>query len=163
MKNPDLAKLALMGLTSGVLILNQADQPKLSAAEPSTPSSAKHGCKNTAPSNDSEDSNYNEDNGNIGYHVLSEDELLDELNDHGIKLYNSLSKEGKKLAREVASGRCNKTNLCKGLNACKTDQNECAGKGSCKGKGKCGFADKNLAVEVAAKKMKEQESHKENK
>lgn len=149
MKKNDFAKLALLGLTSGVLIVNQSGHAKLSAAQPQTVSPA------TKSPSDNE-SNYNEDNGNIGYHILSEDELLDELNEQGEKLYNSLNEEGKKLAREVASGRCNATNLCKGLNACKTDKNSCAGQGSCKGQGKCGFSDKNLAVQVVAKKMQEQ-------
>src|SRR3989338_8838720 len=95
----DFAKLALMGLTSGVLILNSGGQKKLSAAE-LTPSSEK-----TSPANeDSEDSGYSNDNGNIGYHVFTEEELLDELNSEGEKLYQSLNEEGKKLAREVASG-----------------------------------------------------------
>lgn len=92
---------------------------------------------------------------NMGYYLMSEDELLLELNDEGTKIYKSLSPEGKKLAREVASQRCNGTNSCKGLNACQTDQNSCAGKGSCKGKSKCAISDKNLAVKLVAKKMAE--------
>lgn len=93
--------------------------------------------------------------GNMGYHLMDDDEILLQLNDEGTKLYNSLSPEGKKLAREVASARCNGTNSCKGLNGCRTDKNECAGKGSCKGQGKCAIADPNVAVKLAAKKMSE--------
>lgn len=93
------------------------------------------------------------DDGNLGYHVMTEDELLLELNDQGTALYNSLDAEGKALARLVASQRCQDTNECKGLNACQTDKNTCAGKGECKGKGKCAFSDKNMAVKVVADKM----------
>ena len=91
--------------------------------------------------------------GNLGYHLMTEDEFLLELNDEGYNLYMGLTPEGKALAREVASSRCNGTNKCKGLNACATSSNACAGQGSCEGKGKCGISDKNLAVKLAAKKM----------
>jgi len=91
---------------------------------------------------------------NIGYHLLSEDELTLELNDESLKLYQQMTPETKALARLVASARCNGTNECSGLNACKTEKNACAGKGGCKGTGKCAFSDKNLAVRVVAEKMK---------
>lgn len=91
--------------------------------------------------------------GNMNYKLLTEDELLLELNDEGVKTYESLTPEGKALARFVASQMCQNTNMCKGLNACATDTNSCAGKGACKGKGKCAFSDKNLAVKIVADKM----------
>jgi hypothetical protein len=91
--------------------------------------------------------------GNLGYHVMTEDELLLELNDEGYKLYMSLDPEGKKLAREVASSRCDHANSCKGLNACATDKNACMGQGACKGQSKCGISDKNLAIKLVAKKL----------
>lgn len=93
--------------------------------------------------------------GNLGYHIMTEDEFLLDLNDEGYKLYMSLSPDGKVLAREVASSRCNGANQCSGLNACATDKNECAGKGTCKGTSKCAISDKNLAVKLVAKKMAE--------
>ncbi len=95
----------------------------------------------------------NSEGGNFGYHLYTEEELLEELNPDGIKLYNSLSPEGKRLARVVASSRCDHQNECSGLNACKSDKNDCQGKGNCKGQGKCAIADKNVAVELVAKKM----------
>ncbi|KIA76456.1 hypothetical protein [Parachlamydia acanthamoebae] len=91
--------------------------------------------------------------GNMGYHLMTEDELLLELSPQGVSLYNSLDSKGKELARYVASQRCMGSNACKGLNACQTDKNACAGKGSCKGKGKCALADKNLAVKLVVDKM----------
>ncbi|PJD97207.1 MAG: hypothetical protein CK425_03550 [Parachlamydia sp.] len=93
--------------------------------------------------------------GNMGYHLMTEDELMLELNDEGVALYNSLDKEGKELARYVASQRCMASNACKGLNACQNTEHACMGKGKCKGLGKCSIADKNLAVKLVAKKMAE--------
>lgn len=102
---------------------------------------------------------YNDPNSeNLGYHLMTEKELLLELNDAGTKQYQSLSPEGKALAIEVASQRCARTNSCRGLNACATDSNKCAGQGSCRGKTKCGFSDKNLAVKIAAQKMQAKRS-----
>lgn len=95
----------------------------------------------------------NDTGGNITYHLMSEDELLMQLNDQGKKTYESLSPEGKLLARKMASRSCNGTNECAGENACRSDNNKCAGEGTCRGKGICAFADKNLAVKLAAKKM----------
>ena len=100
---------------------------------------------------------------NLGYRLLSEDELLLELNDHGTKLYNSLDQKSKTLVRTVASARCNGTNECSNLNACKTEENQCAGQGSCQGQGKCAFADKNLAVKVVYDKMNNKRSRLLNK
>jgi hypothetical protein len=142
MKNKNLKKFALLGLASGLLI----NSPDLAAA--STNSAAN---KNSSKSASQDDPN----KGNLGYHLMTEDELLLELNDEGTKQYNSLTPEGKALARFVASMRCNGSNECKGLNACQTEHNNCAGQGKCKGTSKCAFADKNLAVKVVAKKMAE--------
>ena len=149
MKKKDFIKLAVMCLSSGLLITNQLDASLLAAEEAAAPnpSSAKK-----TESDDNDDS-YENDRGNMGYHLLSEDELLDELNEKGEKLYMKLSSEGKDLARKVASQRCNGTNECKGLNACRSEGHDCAGQGSCKGQGKCGFSDKNLAVKIATLRM----------
>lgn len=135
MDKKNLSKLALLGLTSGVLIANQVH------------------AANTADASKTDTKAKDKNDENMGYHLYTEDELLLELNDEGVKLYQSLSPEGKKLALKVASARCNATNECKGLNACQTSSNSCAGKGSCKGQGKCAIADKNLAVKLVAQKM----------
>lgn len=134
MNKRSFKKLALFGLATGLFTLQNLEAVDLNKKQTTT---------------ETEDPNA----GNLGYHLMTEDELLLELNDEGYKLYQSLSPEGKLLARKVASSRCNGANECKGLNACKTDKNECAGKGSCKGQGKCAIADKNLAVKLVAKKM----------
>lgn len=143
MKKNDFQKLALMGLTTGLLV---AQGVYASGDEKAKDAKSAKVVYDPATFDPSE--------GNIGYHVMTEDELLIELNDEGAKLYNSLDAKGKELARVVASQRCNGMNECKGLNACQTDKNPCAGKGECKGQSKCAFSDKNLAVKVAAEKVK---------
>ena len=173
MKKRDLKKLAIAGLTSGLFITQLADlQANQSQHEQTNQYFAKGHCgakcsgiiadndktktaspladpATTSPSSTTSDPNSQ----NLGYHVMSEKELLMELNDEGTKTYNSLDDKGKNLARLVASQRCQGSNECKGLNACKTDRNECAGKGDCKAKSKCALSDKNLAVKLVAKKM----------
>jgi hypothetical protein len=109
----------------------------------------------SASSSSSYSSDSDPNSGNLGYHLMTEDELMLELNDSGVKQFQSLSPEGKALALKLASQRCNASNSCKGQNACKTDNNDCAGKGDCKGKSKCAFSDKNLAVQIASKLMAE--------
>jgi hypothetical protein len=136
MKRHSLKTAAILGLASGLAIAGQlkaeTKAPVSTATETPDPNS-----------------------GNLGYHLLTEEELLLDLNDEGYKLYMSLTPEGKALAREVASMRCAKSNMCKGLNACATETNACAGQGKCKGTGKCALSDKNLAVKLVAKKMNE--------
>ena len=142
MKKLDLKRLAVLGLVSGLVI-----QQPIQAAD----------AKNDYQTTDTDE------DGNRGYFLMTEDDLLLELNDQGTKAYNQLSPEGKALARKVASQRCNGTNECKGLNACKTDTNECAGKGSCKGQSKCALSDKNLAVKLVSDKMAAKRSNTLNK
>lgn len=136
MKKREMKKIALIGLSTGILISNH-----LQAAT----------VEKTKPSKEAATDDYND--GNAGYHLMTEDELLIELNNDGAKLYKSLDPKGKELARFVASQRCNGTNACKGLNACQTDKNSCLGKGACKGQGKCAISDKNLAVKIVADKL----------
>lgn len=134
MKKHNFTKKILVGMAAGSLLLSQSAQ----AAEKSEEASSAE----------------IKDNGNIGYHLMTEDELLLELNDEGMKTYEALSPEGKALARKIASQRCNGTNDCKGQNACRTEKNDCAGKGACKGQSKCSVSDKNLAVKIASEVMK---------
>lgn len=206
MKKREFKTLALMGLTSGLLISSQASSAQAEAEHncsgsqlaagcgsgckslnqkscascsslkqqscSSCSSAARQGCnshscsgltadsekssKSPYASPDQKDSNqeYDPNDGNMGYHLMNESELMLELNAEGRKMYNSLTPEGKTLALKVASMRCAGTNDCKNLNACKTDKNDCAGQGQCKGQGKCAVADKNLAVKLVYQKMK---------
>lgn len=157
MKKKDLKKLALLGLAGGIVLsqsVQAEEQPdnyqiNVSSLLAVNTSDSKSSSKLSSKQNSDPDPN----DGNLGYHLMGEDELLLELNDEGQRMYNAMDPANKKLAREVASGRCANTNFCKGLNACKTDKNDCAGKASCKGNGKCGIADKNLAVRLVYNKM----------
>lgn len=141
MKRRELKKLALMGLSSGLMVASQVGARETNSSTP------------TSSTSESVKGEYDPNAGNMNYHLMGEDELLLELNDEGRALYNSLNAEGKALAIKVVSMMCDHTNECAGLNACKTEKNDCAGKGSCKGTGKCAFSDKNFAVKVVADKM----------
>lgn len=142
MKKTNLNKVALLGLTSGLIISNQLNAE--TSAKPTSIAEKKADSK--VAETDANDSN-------MGYHVLTEDELLMELTSDGEKMYNSLSPEGKRLALVEASMRCAKTNECKGLGACKTAEHDCAGLNSCQGQGICAVGDKNLAVKLVYNKM----------
>jgi len=151
MKKRSFKSLAVLGVSSGLCLLSTLHgqdvlNEEIESVEGEDPVDTIDGV---------EDAAYDPNEENEGYYIMSENELLLYLNQKGRKLYNSLSPEGKELALKVASRRCNNANECKGLNACKTDENDCAGKGACKGKTKCSLGDKNLAVKLAAKKMAE--------
>jgi hypothetical protein len=153
--------LAFLGILSGLLTTqveaSNSKDPSMSPEQIRQLLAKKHECKGPTGCAglvaEREVPKNNKNDGNLGYHLMTEDELLLELNQEGTALYQSLSPEGKKLALLVASARCNQTNECAGLNACATDSNSCAGKGSCKGEGKCAIADKNLAVKLVSQKM----------
>lgn len=165
MKKRDLKKLALMGLTGGLLlgqqqavhaaVKNDNFQETPFQETPWEKAEESHfglvAVRDQPEDKDQKDQDPNDSN--MGYHLMTDAEIQLELSDEGRRMYNSLDDEGKALARKVASMRCAKTNECKGLNACMTDKNTCAGKGDCKGQGKCGISDKNLAVKLVYDKM----------
>ncbi len=141
MKKRDLEKLVIIGIASGLLMT-----PTLQGQEKEIPAGRQ---------GEYEEDSIDPNSENEGYYLMSEQELFLNINRKGRELYESLSPEGKKLALKVASRRCNGANECKGLNACKTEDNDCAGKGECKGTTKCAIGDKNLAVKLVANKMAE--------
>lgn len=130
MKKKQIKNLALLGLSTGFLISSHIHAGA---------TTEKSGIDYSAADKD--------------YHLMTEDELLSELNEEGKSAYNSLDAKGKEFAREVASNKCAGLNSCKGQNACKTEANDCAGKAGCKGQSKCAFTDKNVAVKVAKEKL----------
>lgn len=141
MKKNETKQLALRGILSAFITLNAT----LCSDEKSDAARIQEYGVTTAVS----------ERGNMGYHLMTEDELMLELSAEGAALYNSLDQNGKDLARYVASQRCMGSNACKGLNACGTPEHSCMGKGKCKGTGKCAVADKNMAVKLVADKMAE--------
>ncbi len=142
MKKSHVTSLIITGVTAGVLVSNLS----LTANEQTTASTPSF-LERVASTG-----------GNITYQLMTEDELLLQLNEEGTKIFNSLSPEGRELALKIASRSCNNTNECAGTNACRTDKNKCAGQGSCTGTTKCSVSDKNFAVKIAAKKMAEKRS-----
>ncbi len=137
MKKSELKKLALLGLSTGVLLTSQN---AFAAEADLSPTSSKEEIEKD-------------------YHLMSDAELREKLDANGLKLYDSLDAEGKALARSVASQRCQGMNACKGLNSCKTDTHACQGQGTCKAKGKCVVLNKNDAVKMVHDKvMKEKRS-----
>lgn len=165
MKKRNFKKLALLGITSGFFVINSS-----AAQAHSSKSHLRHKCAgpNECPEFIAEAEKSKEialidpNSQNMGYHLMTDKEIRMELNDEGLALYNSLDKEQQDLARKVASQRCQGSNGCDRLNACKTDTNECAGKGDCKGKSKCAFSDKNLAVKVVYNKMAKKRADSQN-
>lgn len=155
MKKQELKALALMGLSSGLLLTSQLSASLANRSTDGMIAANHDHSPNNKKDDYSKDLSSDPNDGNMGYHLMTEDELLLELNPDGIATYKSLPPDGKKLAREVASQRCNNSNPCKGFNACQTDKNECAGKGSCKMMSKCAFSDKNQAVKVVSERMKQ--------
>jgi hypothetical protein len=156
MKNKNMSKFALLGLTSGLIVSAQAQAHDSVSHELETqPAMLAKGCGAHCGSIASRDRNssadqFRDDNQAT---VLTEETLLPQLNERGKALYNSLDAEGKSLAITLASRSCKGLNTCKGLNACKSEKNSCKGQGSCKGTSACKFTDKNDAVKVAAQKM----------
>lgn len=154
MKKSDLKKLALMGFSSGILMTNQVSAHNEHATSAEIHNSGKLIANKCSSSSPKATTSVNDPNdGNMNYHIMTEDELKVELNPQGADMYNKLSPEGKALARKLASMMCNNTNPCKGLNSCQTAKNDCAGKGECKGQGKCAISDKNLAIKLVTEKM----------
>lgn len=178
MNKTDLKKLALMGIAGGILFSAQSQASGDTSLNIQVDNLiAKHGCggkggcggrrarPTTFPKPQTQA--YNTNNIGRNYYTganmmepgegdLTEEELIQQLNQEGRNLYNSLNNDGKALALQLANQTCAGHNDCKGLNSCSGDENSCAGEGGCKGQSKCSFHDKNLAVQVAAKHMEEQ-------
>ncbi|MBA3722683.1 MAG: hypothetical protein H0W88_09825 [Parachlamydiaceae bacterium] len=166
-KKSKLNRLMIAGMATGLLLsqnINAATDQNKSKSETKEATNSQDSSKGTYKETDSLLDLAAETGGNVGYHLMTEDELMIQLNDEGAKLYKSLSPEGKKLALSVASRSCNGTNECIGLNACATKDNSCAGKGKCKGQTKCAISDPNFAVKLVANKMaKKREDAQNNK
>lgn len=144
-KKKTFKQFAYLGLTGAVLLTHQ-----LSAAQ-------------TNPSQDDYIKQFKDSvNNDLSKKMLSEDELLEQLDANGKRQYKSLDPQGKQLAREIASQKCAGLNDCKGRNVCKSDKNACEGQADCKGKSICGATDKNQAVRIAAKKMAEKRNKANN-
>jgi hypothetical protein len=151
MNRYEFKRLALLGLAGGLMTSGLTAKEQHLKEERANEASPQ---KSSSNPQERQKKKSDPNDGNLGYHLMTEEELLMELDDEGTKIYRNLDPAGKALALKVASARCNKTNECKGLNSCKTDHNSCAGKGPCKAQGQCSLADKNFAVRLVSEKMK---------
>lgn len=138
MKKHDLKKLALMGLTGGVLLSAQSINAEETPSENAVASvTADHKCGSGSSCNHQRGGS----GGGAGCQQhkpkpqtqqrreLTERELIEHLNDEGKQVYNALTPEGKALALRLASRSC--------------------GAGSCGG----AYTNKNVAVNEAARQM----------
>lgn len=185
MKKKDLKKLALLGLIVASQGVVHADETTENEIMPDLKiaagcgggcshgaqkknyqgcSSKRQGCSSMGHSCGSSrgfvaDADENAKDENAKYdnsgQLMTEDQLMSQLNEQSKQMYRSMDPEGKALAIKLASRSCKGTNDCKGQGSCKTSDHSCAGKNSCAGTSKCSFKDKNLAVKVAYQKQSE--------
>jgi len=188
MKKVDLKKLALMGITGGVLLTVQSQASESTQSyDASKALAGRNGCggaggcggsrahkgpRSSANGVDNSAAGQYQRNEFIGRNIpkpmqqqqqISEQELFNSLNKEAKTMYEGLDSEGRELALELANQSCSGNNDCKGLNSCKTDENSCAGEGGCQGQSPGPFHDNNTAVKVAAKHMAEKRASLNNK
>ena len=161
--NNDLKKMALLGVTAGVMMTS-----------PGAVFAASHdiqenmgtllagGCGGGKCSSKNNDNSSNKRNNiiadNTSYNgnnaqLMTEDQLKSQLDSQGKERYENLSPEGKAEAIRIGSQSCKGQNSCKGTGGCKTAQHTCKGANSCAGQGGCAMKDKNDAVKLAEDKQ----------
>lgn len=118
-KKVDLAALAMIGLSAGMLVgCQQKDgrpNSNTSAAEQSTPDAQA---------------------------------FYDSLSDDAKAKFNALDSQHQKMAMEMLNQDGYGKNSCKGMGGCKNDKHACAGQNDCKGQGGAPITDPNKAVEA---------------
>lgn len=138
-KKTNLKKIALMGITGGILMA----QAQANAAQQNG------NFYNGSQYYTADESNSRGESSS----AVSEASFLSQLSQESKAVYQNLSREGKELALKLANQSCKGKNDCKGQNSCKTNENACAGEGGCKGQSQGPFTDKNVAVNVASMNM----------
>lgn len=124
MKKNNLKKLALLGLTGGIIL-------GATSCEPASRKNSQIESQKT----------------------LTAAELYAQLSPDAQRDFDRMDKEGKDLALKLANQTCAGKNSCKGLNSCANNEHTCKGQGSCKGTSKGPFENKDDAVKVAAMHM----------
>ncbi|MBS0622166.1 MAG: hypothetical protein JSR80_04320 [Verrucomicrobia bacterium] len=127
MKKNNLTKLALMGLSCGLII----------------------GCQ-PAQGEASEESNSLMEQSQM---TPQEQDFYNKLNEEGKKTFSQMSSDKRLKTMQVAQTTCKGKNSCKGLGGCKTTQHACKGQNSCKGQGGGPVKDPNDAVMMVNKQM----------
>ncbi len=128
MKKNDLAKLAMIGISAGLMVggcqqKNGPDRNKASADEQMSPDMQSY------------------------YNSLSSDAQ---------KKFMELDAQHKMMAVEMAHQSCKGQNKCAGMGGCGTVDHKCAGQNSCKGQGGNPVKDASKAVEVQYKNQMDQ-------
>lgn len=137
-KKATLAKLAMLGMTSGTLTATPYvhTHHKFIADEIDVDERSTFPIKKAHPE------------------MMTEHELMPLLSVESRAIYITMDAEGRALALKLASQTCHGQNECRGQNSCAEQNNSCAGSGTCKGTSPGPFDDKNMAVETAAMCMK---------
>lgn len=154
MKKSNLKSLAITGLAAGLLVSAQGASAEKDK-QPNTQQGSKANQAKSDSKTDDFDAAFEKYDGNITYHLMTEEELKRELTPAGQKMYDSLTPEYKELARKVASTTCSGMNPCKGFGGCRSKDNACSGKNACEGKGTCATSDKNISVKRVYDRMME--------
>ncbi|MCB1181692.1 MAG: hypothetical protein KDK55_06725 [Chlamydiia bacterium] len=125
MKKQDLATLAMIGISAGLMIggCQQKQQEKKGGNREMNA----HSTQEMSP------------NMQAFYSTLSSD---------GQRQFMELDSEHRKMAVDMMEQKCQGKNMCKGLGGCATDKNSCAGMNGCKGKGGPPVKSADKAVEA---------------
>ncbi|MCP5469024.1 MAG: hypothetical protein H7A36_00770 [Chlamydiales bacterium] len=124
MKKRDLASLAVIGVSAGLMLGGCQQMQKKAAPKPQHEAAATHQMSPEMKA---------------FYSTLSPDAQ---------KEFMELDAHHKMMAMEMAEQKCAGKNDCKGMGGCKTANNACAGKNGCKGEGGPPVKDHDEAVHV---------------
>jgi len=129
MKKSDLAKLAMLGISAGLMV---------------------GGCQKQGGTGTSGQATADEQ---VSSDMQS---FYNSLNPEAQKKFSQLDAQHKMMAVEMAHQSCNGKNSCKGMGGCKTSQHACGGQNGCKGQGGAPVKDPNKAVEIQYKNQMNQ-------
>lgn len=140
MKKRDLATLAMIGISAGLIA---------------------GGCQQN--SKDKNNRNRNRGNGNNLHAAenMSADmqAFYASLSPDAKKKFDQLDAQHKMMAMEMANQKCNGKNKCAGMGGCATAEHACAGENGCQGQGGAPVKDPNKAVEVQYKNQMDKDGH----
>lgn len=136
MDKKDLAKLAMIGLASGMMV---SCQPQNSNQQKNQDGTQK------APMEKVE----------MGTQVKNFSSKLD---NKAKRLFDKMNKDEQTKAMKRAAESCKGVNGCKGLGGCKTADHTCKGYNSCKGQGGCSVTPSE-AVELMSQQMGQKRSN----
>ncbi len=132
MKKKDLATLAMIGISAGLIAGGCQKKPK--------------------ETNGGNNNNGSHRNGNSAAQIAAEmKSFYNSLSPDAQKKFMSLDAKHKMMALEMANQSCNGKNACAGMGGCASADNACAGQNGCKGHGGPPVKDPNKAVNIQYK------------